>query len=313
MKNSYTIPRHLLDGIEAFLRVAERRSFRAAAEDMGVSPSAISQTVRALEERMGVALLTRTTRSVGVTEAGARLLADAAPAFAGLVAAWDSARTLGDRPAGLLRINMPRAVVPILIEPIIASFCDQYPDVDVEIAAEDGLVDLAASGFDAGIRIGEMLEADMIAVRLSDAFRYIVVGSPGYIQRCGRPLAAADLKQHDCIRMRFQSGIIAPWRFAEAGRGFDVTVKGRIISNDMRTTIAMALRGLGLAYVSEPLVEEEIEQGLLEPVLGHLAVSSPGLFLFYPGRAQVLPKLRAFIDHVKAHMLAGTFPALPHG
>lgn len=312
MKHSYTIPRNLLDGIESFLRVAERRSFRAAAEDMGVSPSAISQTVRAPETRMGVALLTRTTRSVGLTEAGARLVAEAGPAFAGLVAAWESARTLGERPAGLLRINMPRAVVPIIIEPIIASFCAQYPDVDVEIAAEDGLIDLAASGFDAGIRIGEMIEADMIAVRLSEVFHYVVVGTPDYIQRRGRPLSAADLKQHDCIRMRYQSGVVAPWRFSEAGRSIDVAVKGRIINNDMQSTIAMARRGLGLAYVSEPLVTAEVGSGELEIVLGHIAASSPGLFLYYPSRAQVLPKLRAFIDHVKAQMAAGALSAMAH-
>lgn len=253
------------------------------------------------------------TCSVGLTEAGARLLAEAAPAFAGLVAAWESARTLGDRPAGLLRINMPRAVVPIVVEPIIASFCALYPEVDVEIAAEDGLIDLAAGGFDAGIRIGEMIDADMIAVRLSDLFRYVVVGTPDYIQRHGRPLCAADLKQHDCIRMRYQSGILAPWRFNEAGRCIDVGVKGRIINNDMQSTIAMARRGLGLAYVSEPLVMAEIESGELEIVLGHIAASSPGLFLYYPGRAQVLPKLRAFIDHVKAQMVAGAFPDMRHG
>jgi DNA-binding transcriptional LysR family regulator len=150
MKNSYTIPRNLLDGLEAFLRVAERRSFREAAEDLGVSPSAISQTVRQLEERIGVPLFIRTTRSVGLTEAGALFHAQAAPAFASLVNAWEGARTYGGRPAGLLRLNMPRSVVPLLIEPIIADFCDQYPDVDVEVTGEDALIDLAASGHDAG-------------------------------------------------------------------------------------------------------------------------------------------------------------------
>lgn len=310
MKNSYTIPRGLLDGMEAFLRVAERRSFRAAAQDLGVSPSAISQTVRALEHRMGVALLTRTTRSVGLTEAGSRLVADAAPAFAGLAAAWESARTLGERPAGLLRINTPRAVIPIIIEPIIASFCAQYPDVDVEIAAEDGLIDLAASGFDAGIRIGEMLDADMVAVRLSDPFRYITVAAPGYIQQHGRPLTLADLRDHQCIRMRYQSGVIGPWRFLDGTRPIDVAVTGRIITNDLASAIAFATRGLGLAHVTEPLVETHLANGQLETVLDHLVPTSPGLFLYYPNRAQVLPKLRAFIDHIRAGITTGAIPII---
>lgn len=310
MKNSYTIQRNLLDGVEAFLRVAARRSFRAAAEDLGVSPSAVSQSVRALEDRMGVALLARTTRSVGLTEAGQRLLDDAGPAFQSLAAAYDAARTFGNRPAGLLRINMPRSTIPLLIEPIIASFCAQYPQVDVEIAGEDGLIDLAESGFDAGIRIGEMLDADMVAVRMSELFRYITVASPSYIQKRGRPLSFADLKTHDCIRMRYQSGTIAPWRLLEGSREIDITVRGRIITNDMATTIAMAERALGIAYVSEPLIAEQLRSGALETVLDHGATSSPGLFLYYPSRKQMLPKLRAFIDHIKQEIRSGRVKTL---
>lgn len=305
MKNSYTIQRNLLDGMEAFLRVAARRSFRAAAEDLGVTPSAVSQSVRALEDRMGVALLTRTTRSVGLTEAGQRLLDDAGPAFQSLAAAYDAARTFGDRPAGLLRINMPRATIALVIEPMIASFCEEYPQVDVEIAGEDGLIDLAENGFDAGIRIGEMLDADMVAVRLSEPFRYITVASPSYIQKKGRPLSFADLKMHDCIRMRYQSGAIAPWHFTDGNREVDVAVKGRIITNDMATTIVMAEKALGIAYISEPLIADQLRSGALETVLEHGATSSPGLFLYYPSRKQMLPKLRAFIDHLKQEIRSG--------
>lgn len=309
MKTSYTIQRNLLDGMEAFLRVAARRSFRAAAEDLGVSPSAVSQTVRALEDRMGVALLTRTTRSVGLTQAGQRLLDDASPAFQSLAAAYDAARTLGDRPAGLLRINLPRATIALVVEPVIASFCEKYPDVDVEIAGEDGLIDLAESGFDAGIRIGELLDADMVAVRLTEPFRYIAVASPAYIGRRGRPLCVADLKSHDCIRLRYQSGIIGPWSFQENGREIDYAVKGRVITNDMSTTIAMAMQGLGIAFVGEPLVNSQISSGELEILLDQAATSSPGLFIHYPGRKQILPKLRAFIDHLKAEIRSGALAA----
>lgn len=306
MKSSYTIPRNLLDGVEAFLRVAERRSFRAAADDLGVSPSAISQTVRQLEDRIGVPLFIRTTRSVGLTEAGALFHAQAAPAWASLVNAWESARTLGERPAGLLRLNMPRAVVPLLIEPIIADFCARYPEIDVEVAGEDAIVDLAASGHDAGIRIGELLEADMISVRLSPPFRYVIVGAPAYLDRHGRPQVAADLKAHTCIRQRLSgTGMLIPWRLSDGQRSLEVAVKGRVIVSDNAAVAALALRGLGLAQISEPLVSEHCAAGRLEIVLEGLAPSSPGLFLHYPGHAQVLPKLRAFIDHVKAAMADG--------
>jgi DNA-binding transcriptional LysR family regulator len=310
MKSSYTISRNLLDGVETFLRVAERQSFRAAADDLGVSPSAVSQAIRTLEERIGVPLFIRTTRSVGLTEAGQRLHARAAPAHASLVAAWESARTLGLRPSGLLRINMPRAVVPLVIEPIIADFCARYPEVDVEVIAEDALVDLAASGHDAGIRIGELLEPDMVAVRLSSTFRYVVVATPAYLNVHGRPAAATDLRQHSCIRQRFGSGSMVPWRLSDGARSLDVAVKGRVIVSDHNTLIAMAERGLGLAQISEPLVAAQLADGRLESVLDHLAPTSPGLFLHYPSRAQMLPKLRAFIDHVKAAMADGRLASL---
>jgi DNA-binding transcriptional LysR family regulator len=310
MKNSYTIPRNLLDGVETFLRVAERKSFREAADDLGVSPSAVSQTVRLLEDRIGVPLFIRTTRSVGLTEAGALFHAQAAPAFASLVSAWEGARTYGGRPAGLLRLNMPRSVVPLLIEPIIADFCDQYPDVDVEVTGEDALIDLAASGHDAGIRVGELLEADMISVRLSPPFRFVVVATPDYLNRHGRPQTAADLKAHNCIRQRISNGAVMPWRLIDGNRMVEVAIKGRVIVNENTSVVALARRGLGLAQVSEPLVIDEVRSGDLEIVLNTLSPSSPGLFLHYPGHAQVLPKLRAFIDHVKAAVATGMLDRL---
>ncbi|MBU6165344.1 MAG: LysR family transcriptional regulator [Alphaproteobacteria bacterium] len=311
MKNSYTIPRNLLDGLEAFLRVAERSSFRLAAEDLAVSPSAISQTIRQFEDRIGVPLFIRTTRSVGLTEAGALFHAQAAPAFASLVSAWESARTLGERPAGLLRINMPRAVVPLLIEPIIADFCARYPDVDVEIAGEDAVIDLAASGHDAGIRIGELLEADMISVRLSPPFRFVTAASPAYLAQRGTPASPADLRHHDCIRHRLHgSGVIVPWRFADGHRVIDVAVRGRVIVSDASALLALAIRGLGLAQLAEPLAAPALASGELQLVLPELAPTSPGLFLHYPGHAQVLPKLRAFIDHVKAALATGMLDRL---
>ena len=182
MKQNFTVRQGALDGVEAFLSVAQHRSFRRAAAELGVTPSAISQAVRALEARVGAALFIRTTRSVGLTEAGERFLSRAKPAFEELVAASEVARDLGQRPAGLLRLSVPRAVVPILLEPLIASFCQAYPEIEVEIAASDEMVDLAAGGFDAGIRLGQFIAADMVAVRLTPPFPFVVVGSPDYLR-----------------------------------------------------------------------------------------------------------------------------------
>src|SRR5271166_6224994 len=187
MKQNFTVRQGALDGVEAFLSVAQHRSFRRAAAELGVTPSAISQAVRALEARVGTVLFIRTTRSVGLTEAGERFLSRARPAFEELVAASGAARELGQRPTGLLRLTVPRAVVPILLEPLIVSFCQAYPEVEVEIAASADLVDIAAEGFDAGIRLGQFVEADMVAVRLTPPFRLIVVGSPAYLASRGRP------------------------------------------------------------------------------------------------------------------------------
>src|SRR6266404_8647219 len=192
MKRNFTVRQGALDGVEAFLSVARHRSFRRAAAQLGVTPSAISQAIRALEARVGAVLFIRTTRSVGLTEAGERFLSRAKPAFEELVAASAVARDLGQRPAGLLRLTAPRAVVPILLQPLIASFCQAYPDVEVEIAASPDLVDIAAAGFDAGVRLGQFIEADMIAVRLTPPFPFVVVGSPDYLDRQGRPLKIAD-------------------------------------------------------------------------------------------------------------------------
>src|ERR1700753_489762 len=183
MKQNFTVRRSALDGVEAFLAVAHHRNFSKAAAELAVTPSAVSQAIRALQSRVGAPLFIRTTRSVGLTEAGEKFLSRAKPAFEELVAASEVARDLGQRPAGLLRLSVPRAVVPILLEPLIASFCQAYPDVEVEIAASEELIDLAAGGFDAGVRVGQFIAADMIATRLTQPFPFVVVGSPDYLRR----------------------------------------------------------------------------------------------------------------------------------
>ena len=299
MKQDFTVKRGALDGVEAFLGVAQHRSFRKAAAALGVTPSAISQAVRALEARVGAALFIRTTRSVGLSEAGARFHARAKPAFEELVAASEVARDLGQRPAGLLRLTVPRAVVPILLERHIASFCQAYPDIELEIAASADLVDIAAEGFDAGIRLGPFIEADMIAVRLAPAHRLVVVGSPDYLRRRQRPDSIDDLRRHACLRMRRSSGSIAPWSFVRGNDSVEVIVSGPLIANDMPTVLGAAVEGLGLVQVPEPIAAGAVRAGQLIRVLDAFAPMTPGVFLYYPGNRQMLPKLRAFIDHLK--------------
>ena len=299
MKQNFTVRQGALDGVEAFLGVAQHRSFRKAAAELGVTPSAISQAVRALEARIGAALFIRTTRSVGLTEAGERFLSRAKPAFEELVAASEVARDLGQRPAGLLRLTAPRAVVPILLDPLIASFCQAYPEVEVEIAASPDPVDIAAEGFDAGIRLGQFIAADMIAVRLTPSFPLVVVGSPDYLRRRQRPERIDDLRQHACLRRRRSDGSIAPWSFVRGNETVEVIVSGPFIANDVPTMLDAAIDGLGLAQVPAPTAAGAMKAGKLLGVLEAFAPMAPGMFLYYPGNRQMLPKLRAFIDHVK--------------
>ena len=298
MKQNFTVRQGALDGVEAFLSVAHHRSFRKAAAALGVTPSAISQAVRALEARVGAALFIRTTRSVGLSEAGERFHARAKPAFEELVAASEIARDLGQRPAGLLRLTVPRAVVPILLQPLIASFCQAYPEIEVEIAASADLVDIAAEGFDAGIRLGQFIAADMIALRLTPSMPLTVVGSPDYVRRRQRPDRIADLRRHDCLRMRRSNGSIAPWSFVDGNEAFEVIVAGPFIANDMPTVLGAAVEGLGLAQVPTPIAASAVDAGKLVCVLEPFAPMVPGVFLYYPSRRRMPPKLRAFIDHV---------------
>jgi len=299
MKQNFTVRQGALDGVEAFLTVAQYRSFRRAAAELGVTPSAISQAIRALEARLGAALFLRTTRSVGLTEAGERFLSRAKPAFEELVAASEVARELGQRPAGLLRLSVPRAVVPILLEPLIASFCQAYPEVEVEIVASKELVDLAAEGFDAGIRLGQFIDADMVAVRLTPPFPLVVAGSPDYLQRRKRPERIDDLRDHACLRIRRSNGSIAPWPFVDGNKAVEAIVSGPLIAHDYPTLLGAAIQGVGLAQVPGPLATAPIAEGRLQALLTPFAVTTPGVFLCYPGKRQVLPKLRAFIEHVK--------------
>jgi DNA-binding transcriptional LysR family regulator len=256
--------------------------------------------VRTLESRVGVALLFRTTRSVGLTEAGQRFFDRAAPAFEELLAASEAARNLGQRPAGLLRVSVPRGVVPLLLEPTIASFCATYPEIELEIVASEEMVDLATGGFDAGIRLGELISADMVAVRLTRPFPYAVVASPAYLEVHGDPARPEDLRNLACLRMRRSTGAIATWTFNQDGKGIEVAVSGPLIAHDYSTLVGAAARGLGLAQVPAPLAAAAIAEGTLRTVLTDFTATTSGVFLYHYGKRQVLPKLRAFIDHLKS-------------
>ena len=299
MKKNYTVRRGALEGVEAFLATARHRNFRRAADELGVTPSAVSQAVRTLEARVGAALLFRTTRSVGLTEAGQRFMERARPAFDELVAAAEAARDLGQRPTGLLRLAVPRGVVPLILEPVFASFCEAYPEIELEIAANDEMVDLAVGGFDAGIRLGQFIAPDLVAVRLTPPFPFAVVASPGYLEKRGAPQRPEDLRNHECLRLRRSGGAIAQWRFAEGNKSIEAIVSGPLIAHDYPTLIGAAARDLGLAQVPEPLARAKIAEGQLSVVLAKFASETPGVFLYHLGRRQVLPKLRAFIDHIK--------------
>lgn len=299
MKQNYTVRQGALEGVESFLAVARHRNFRRAAAELGVTPSAVSQAVRALEARLGVALFMRTTRSVGLTEAGQRFLDRAGPAFEELVAAGEAARDFGQRPTGLLRLTLPRSVVPLIIEPMLASFCQAYPDIRLEIAGSDEMVDLATGGFDAGIRMGEFIAPDMVAVRLTPSFPWVVVGSPDYLAQQGHPERLEDLRYHACLRLRRSDGMIAPWHFTDGNKPVEASFPGPLIAHDYPTLLGAAMRGVGLAQVPQPIARRAIEDGKLEPLLQDLAAVTPGVFLYHPGKRQMLPKLRAFIDHMK--------------
>jgi DNA-binding transcriptional LysR family regulator len=313
VKQNFTVRQGALDGVEAFLCVAQHRSFRRAAAELGVTPSAVSQAVRALERRVGAALFIRTTRSVGMTEAGERFLARAKPAFEELVAASEVARALGQLPSGRLRLSVPRAAVPTLLQPLIASFCEAYPGVEVEIAASEELIDLAAEGFDAGIRMGQFLAADMVAVRLTPPIRFIVVGSPEYLKRRGRPERPEDLRNHACLRLRRSGGALALWALRDGDRALEVAVTGPLIANDFPTLLGAALEAMGLVQLPAPIAAEHVATGRLVEVLQRFAPMTPGMFLYHPGRRQVMPKLAAFIEHLKKRSQAPSRPKTGRG
>lgn len=284
--------------LKAFVAVVERQSFARAAEHLGVSPSALSQTIRQLEGRLGTRLLNRTTRSVAPSASGGRLYARIAPLFQELAVAVAETSEASGRINGTLRINTLGIAARTLIAPRLARFHQAYPDVVVDIVVDDALSDIVSGRFDAGIRVGGQLEKDMVAIRLTPDLNMVAVASPDYLARRGTPRTPADLQDHACINWRLQSdGRQYRWEFKKRGRHLEVAVDGPVVTNHADVGIAAALAGLGIAYhFEQDRVGELLAQGLLVRVLADWSVSRPGLFLYYPSRRHRPALLGAFID-----------------
>ncbi len=291
-----------------FLVVAELRGFRAAARQLGVTPSAVSQAIRGLEVRIGAPLFSRTTRSVGLTEAGQRLLAQVRPAVDMLTAGLEAASGLGGDISGRLRINAPRPSLPLLINRLLPGFVDLHPNVQLELVGDDRLTDIVAEGFDAGIRLGHFVQVDMVAVRLTPAEPYAVVGAPAFFERYGRPRQPQDLQDFRCILLRQSARLLDRWRFSVGGQGIAVSVQGPLILDDVEACVRAALKGVGLFRLPRSIVTHYLEQGDLETVLDGDADEIPGLFLYYPSRSTALPKLRAFVEYATKHMRRDVLP-----
>lgn len=289
--------------MNAFIAIAEQRSFAKAATRLGLSPSTLSETLRRLEERLGVRLIERTTRSVATTEAGERLLARLRPVLDDYEAALESINDFRATPSGSLRLTVAAPAADLVLAPLLARFAAQYPEIRLEISVDDGLTDIVAGRFDAGIRIGERLERDMIALRVTEELHYRIVASREYLERRGRPKTPQDLKGHNCIRLRFSSGALLPWRFERKGRPLEVAVEGTLVVNSAVLAVRAMRDGVGLLQMPLDYVAEEIAAGSLECVLDDwMPARGETFFLYYSSRRQMRPPLQAFIDFLRQNM-----------
>ncbi|MDK4717924.1 LysR family transcriptional regulator [Rhizobium sp. CNPSo 3968] len=289
-----------LNGISVFLAVAEARSFRVAAENLGVTRPAVSQAVRRLEDRLGVALVRRTTRSVSLTEAGEQLYHRVAPAISEVGLALDATADRDSAPNGLLRLAVSSIAEHFISGPLLARFADAFPSVQIDVTVTDEEFDIVAEGYDAGVRLGEVIDQDMIAVPVSGDQRQGAFAAPSYIERFGRPKHPSELSAHRCIGWR-PAPHSAPyrWEFGENGREFDVAVDPQITTNDMWLMIRTACAGGGITFGMEDTFKPYVASGQLVPLLQDYCPPFAGFFLYYPSRRNLAPKLRALVDHVK--------------
>jgi DNA-binding transcriptional LysR family regulator len=288
----------LLPAIAAFSRVAHHGSFTRAAVELGVSPSALSQTLRQLEKQLGVRLLERSTRRVGVTEIGQRFLSDAQPALATLASAVEGINELRDKPAGLLRLNLSQTAADIVVMPHLTAFLDAYPDITLELHCDNALVDLVGGGFDAGIRLGENLAQDVVAVPFGPRQRIATVAAPRYLAGRSAPRKPEDLRGHRCINARL-GGSLYRWEFAHKGRAIEIEVPGPVVSNDGGILLRAVRAGAGIACAFEVQVHDDIATGRLIALLKPWWPSFPGFYLYYSSRKHMPRKLRVFIDFMQ--------------
>lgn len=291
-----------LNALALFALVAEERSFRAAADRSGVTRSAVSQTIRRLEESMGVALLRRTTRSVSLTEAGEHLHSRLAPVLTEVRTAVEAVGDLGDRPRGQLRLAVSSIAEGFLSGPFLARFAEAVPEVQIDITVTDDEFDIVAEGYDAGVRLGEVIEQDMVAVPISGDERQLAVCSPGYRDRFGIPAHPRELAAHRCIGWR-PTPASAPyrWEFAEAGKEFSVAVAPEITTNDMALMIKLTVAGAGITFGMEESFRPAIARSELIPILEDYCPYFAGFYLYYPNRRHLAPKLRALVEHLRWH------------
>ena len=287
-----------LRDLEAFVAVARTRNFRRAAIEQRVSVSSLSQRLRDMEERLGVRLMNRTTRSVALTEAGELLLARVGPAMSDVGDALDQVRGLRGVPSGRLRINAPPPAIDLVLAPMVAPFLRAYPRIELDIVGDSSFIDIVAEGFDAGVRYGEHLAQDMIAVSLGPPQRYAVVASPQYVAQHGRPKHPKDLLDHANIRIRFGSGVIPDWEFEKAGRVVKVAPPGKLIATHLGLALRAALDGVGYWPTFEGYVREAVLSGELVSALDDWCAPFPGPFLYYPSRRQPPPALAAFVAFI---------------
>jgi DNA-binding transcriptional LysR family regulator len=289
-----------LNDLAAFVVVADQRSFTRAASALGMSPSALSHAMKALEARLGVRLLARTTRSVAPTEAGDRLLMTLRPAFEDIGAGLTALNGLRDKPSGTVRLTTFKYAATTVILPMLPGFLATYPDIQVEVTIDDGLTDIVAGRYDAGIRFGEKVAKDMIAVRVGPDVQTIVVGSPAYLDRHPAPVTPQDLARHRCINYRLATaGGLYLWEFEDADRPFQMRVDGPLVFNDGDMILAAVLAGQGLGYLFEDQVAEHVAAGRLVQVLAGWCPSFPGCYLFYPSRRQTPPALAALVEALR--------------
>lgn len=286
--------------IQLFVSAARMKSFRAAADSAGVTRSAVSQAVKRLEAELGIALFNRTTRSVSLTEAGQMLFDRVTPAMAELEAAITTTGDLAGRPSGMIRLAVSSIAERFIAGPLLASFMAQYPEVQLDITITDDEFDIVAEGYDAGVRLGEVIDQDMIAIPVSGPQRQVTVAAPTYIAQHGAPAHPRDLTRHRCIGWR-PGPDIAPyrWEFAEAGRAFDVLVSPDVTTNDMGLMIRLGLNGAGITFGMEETFRAYVERGELVRLLDDYLPTFPGFFLYFPSRKHMAPKLRALVDHTR--------------